>query len=107
MLKMTEYRLKTGKVGKKITKTAKKVEDKFVESFLIPDKNSPSGYSLKTGNMGQKATSVYQKIENTVVGGYKKIEDQFVDSFLEKVECDNQEKMTDKDEKENHDSFAK
>ena len=31
---MTEYRMKTGKLGEKVVKTAKKVEDAFVDTFL-------------------------------------------------------------------------
>ncbi len=50
-----------------------------------------SDYRLKTGKIGgmaEKAISVYQKIEDTVVGGYKKIENSFVETFLEKTEDD-------------------
>lgn len=105
---MTEYRMKTGKIGEKVVKTAKKVEDAFVDTFLEEDENNPSGYSMKTGKMAERATSAYKKIEDTIVGGYKKIEDTvvggykkiedtvvggykkienaFVDTFLEKVE---------------------
>ena len=83
---MTEYKMKTGKLGKKVLKTAKRVEDAFVDTFLEEDENNPSGYSMKTGKMAERATSAYKRIENTVVGGYKKIENAFVDTFLEKVE---------------------
>ena len=62
--KMSEYKLKTGKIGDKVTGTYKKIEDTFVGG--------------------------YHKIEDTFVGGYKKIEDKFVDTFLEKVK--NEEK---------------
>lgn len=96
---MTEYRLKTGKIGKKVVKAAKGVEDKFVETFLEEDENNPAGYSMKTGGMATKATSAYKKIEDTVVGGYKKIEDAFVETFLEKVEDDDTGKDTE-DQKE-------
>ena len=47
----------------------KKVEKKFVDTFLKEDG------SMKTGGMAEKATSAY-----------KKIEDSFVNTFLEKVE---------------------
>ncbi len=61
---MTEYRMKTGKIGEKVVKTAtsayKKIEDSVVGG--------------------------YKKIEDSAVGGYKKIENAFVDTFLEKVE---------------------
>lgn len=57
---MSEYKLKTGKVGEKVVNTYKKIEDTVVGG--------------------------YQKIEDIVVGGYKKIEDSFVDTFLEKAE---------------------
>lgn len=77
---MSEYKLKTGKLGKKIISTYKGIEDKFSETFLEEDG------SMKTGGMAEKATSTYQKIEDTVVGGYKKIEGAFVDTFLEKVD---------------------
>lgn len=43
---------------------------------------------MKTGGVADKATSAYQKIEDTVVGGYKKVENAFVDAFLEKVDDD-------------------
>ena len=41
---------------------------------------------MKTGGMAKKATAAYHKVEDTVVGGYKKVENAFVDSFLEKVD---------------------
>lgn len=34
--------------------------------------------------IGEKVTSTFGKIENTVVGGYTKIEDAFVDRYLTK-----------------------
>lgn len=88
---MSEYKLKTGKLGEKIVNAYKGIEDKFVDTFLEEDG------SLKTGGMAEKATSAYQKIEDAVVGSYKKVEDNvvgsykkvedaFVDAFLEKVE---------------------
>lgn len=77
---MSEYKLKPGKLGKKIIGAYQGIEDKFVETFLEEDG------SLKTGGMAEKATSAYQKIEDSVVGGYKKVESAFVDAFLEKVE---------------------
>lgn len=36
--------------------------------------------------MAEKATAAYHKVEDTVVGGYKKVENAFVDVFLEKVD---------------------
>ena len=36
--------------------------------------------------MAEKATAAYHKVEDTVVGGYKKVENAFVDAFLEKVD---------------------
>ncbi|MGN1001610.1 MAG: hypothetical protein ACI4PC_02465 [Oscillospiraceae bacterium] len=86
---MSEQKFSGGKLGEKIVGAYKKVEDKFVDTFLDEDG------SLKTGGMAQKATSAYQKIEDAVVGGYQKVEDTFVggykkvesafvDTFLEK-----------------------
>ena len=46
---MTEYQLKPGKLGKKVMNSYKKVEEKFTDTFLEKDENSPTGYSLKTG----------------------------------------------------------
>lgn len=46
--------------------------------------------------MAEKATAAYHKVEDAVVGGYKKVENAFVDAFLEKV-----------DEPESKDSEAK
>lgn len=57
---MSEYKLKTGKVGEAVVGTYKKIEDGVVGS--------------------------YKKIEDGIVGSYKKIEDAFVETFLEKVE---------------------
>lgn len=96
---MTEYQLKPGKVGSKVIKGYKKIEDKFVDAFLGKDEASPSGYTLKTSKTAEKVTGAYKKvedgvvgsykkIENGVVGTYKKIEKGFVDRFLEKKEED-------------------
>lgn len=68
---MAEYQLKPGKVGQKVI----------------------DGYTLKTGKTAEKVTGAYQRIEGGVVGAYKKVENAFVDHFLEKVEeNDNEEK---------------
>lgn len=75
---MRAYKLKTGKLGQKVVGAYKTVENAFVETFLNEDG------SLKTGGVADKVTSAYQKIEDTVVRSYKKIEDSFVDAFLEK-----------------------
>jgi len=83
---MSDYRLKTGRIGEAVISAAKNMEEKFTEKFLEKDEDSPTGYSLKTGEMAEKATAAYQKIEDVVVGGYKKIEDGFVETFLEKEE---------------------
>jgi len=77
---MSEYKLKPGKLGKKIMDAYQGIEDKFVDKFLEEDG------SLKTGGMAEKATAAYHKVEDTVVGGYKKVENAFVDAFLEKVD---------------------
>lgn len=72
---MTEYRMKTGKIGEKVVKTTtsayKKIEDSVVGGYKKIEDSVVGGY---------------KKIEDTVVGGYKKIENAFVDTFLEKVE---------------------
>lgn len=45
-----------------------------------------SEYKLKTGKIGETVISGYKKVEDSVVvGGYKKIENAFVDTFLEKT----------------------
>ena len=53
--------------------------------------------------MAEKATAAYHKVEDTVVGGYKKVENAFVDAFLEKVDepesKDSEEKSNAKMEK--------
>ena len=58
---MTEYQLKPGKLGKKVMDGYKKVEEKFTDTFLEKDENSPTGYSLKTGKTAEKVTGAYQK----------------------------------------------
>lgn len=77
---MSEYKMKTGKLGDAVVGAYKKIENAFVDTFLNEDG------SMKTGGMADKATSAYQKIEDTVVGGYQKVENAFVDTFLEKTE---------------------
>ena len=98
---MAEYKLKTGKTGKKVVDSYKKAEGKFTEKFLEKDESSETGYTLKTGKVGEAVVGAYKKIENGVVGGYKKIEtgvvggyknieNKFVDTFLEEVEEEDQ-----------------
>lgn len=58
------------------------------KKFLEEDPNSPSGYSLKTGHTAQQAVNAYNKIEDGVVGACKKVENAFVDAFLEKTDDD-------------------
>ena len=88
---MSEYQLKTGKIGEKVVDAYEKVEKKFTDAFLNEDG------SMKTGKVGEAVTGAYQKIEDGVVGtykkvedgvvgAYKKVEDAFVDTFLEKKE---------------------
>lgn len=55
---MSEYRLKTGKIGEAVVKGYKKTENAFVNG--------------------------YKKIENAVVSRYKKIEDKFIEAYLER-----------------------
>ena len=42
-------------------------------------------YRLKTPALARKVVGLYRKIEQGTVLAYKKIEDRFVDAFLEKV----------------------
>lgn len=83
---MAEYHLKPGKLGKKVMDAYQKTEHAFTGKFLEEDPNSPSGYSLKTGRTAQQAVNAYNKIESGVVGTYKKVENAFVDAFLEKTD---------------------
>lgn len=43
-------------------------------------------YRLKTPALARKVVGLYRKIEQGTVLAYKKIEDRFVDAFLEKAE---------------------
>lgn len=45
-----------------------------------------SEYRIKPGPVGKAVINGYKTVENTVVGVYKKVEDAFVDTFLEKTE---------------------
>ena len=83
---MAEYHLKPGKLGKKAMDAYQKTEQAFTEKFLEEDPGSPSGYSLKTGPAAQQAVNAYSKIESGVVGACKKVENAFVDAFLEKTD---------------------
>ena len=57
---MSEYKLKTGKVGEAVVGAYQKIEDAVV--------------------------GTYKKIETGTVDGYKPIEKKFVDTFLEKAD---------------------
>ena len=75
---MSKHNISGGKIGETVVNAYKKIEDKFVDTFLEEDG------SLKTGGMAEKATEAYKKVEDAVVGSYKKIEDKFIDTFLDK-----------------------
>ena len=81
-----KYRLKPGKIGKKVIGAYEKMEKKFTDTFLEPDEESEHGYRLKTGKTAETVTGAYKKIEDGVTGTYRKIEAGFVDAFLEKVD---------------------
>ena len=85
---MSDYKLKTGKIGETVVDVYKKVESAFVDTFLEKDERGgdDAGLHLKTGKVGQAVVDGYKKVEEGVVGGYKKIEDAFVSTFLEKVD---------------------
>lgn len=89
---MSEYKLKTGKLGEKVVGAYKKVEDAFVDTFLEKGEGGDGDLHLKTGKVGEAVVKGYQEVEDTFVGAYKKIEDAFVDRFLEKVEPDQEDK---------------
>lgn len=57
---MSEYKLKTGKIGDAVVGAYKAVESTVVGG--------------------------YKAVEDTVVGSYKKVEDAFVDAFLVKTD---------------------
>lgn len=77
---MSEYKLKPGKIGQKAVSLYKQTEERFTQTFLEEDG------SLKPGPVGRRVTDAYRTVEKTVVGGYKKVEDAFVDRFLERVD---------------------
>ena len=82
---MSEYKLKTGKLGDKVIGTYRKVENAFVDRFLEKD---PGVLRMKPGKLGKAVMQGYQTMEGTVVGAYKKVEDAFVDTFLEKTDAE-------------------
>lgn len=83
---MRTYQLKTGKLGRKIAGSYKKVEDAFVERFLEQDPDDPGTLRMKTGNFGKAVVRGYQKVEKAVVGAYCRVEHAFADTFLEEAE---------------------
>jgi len=85
---MSDYKLKTGKVGKKVVDAYKKIEGAFTDTFLEKSEDTDSVYTLKTGSVAKKVVSGYKAIEDGVVGGYKKIEEKFVNAFLEETPKD-------------------
>ena len=50
-------------------------------------------YRLKTPALARKVIGLYREIEQGTVLAYKKIEDRFVDAFLEKVEMLRRKRM--------------
>lgn len=67
---MAEYKLKTGKVAKAVTKGYKAIEDGVVGGYK----------AIEDGVVGG-----YKAIEEGVVKGYKRIEKSFVERFLDEV----------------------
>ena len=62
---MSEYKLKTSKIEKKVVDTYKKIEN--------------------------GAVAGYQAVEDAVVGSYQKIEKEFVEKFLDKNDTTSKE----------------
>lgn len=85
---MSEYKLKSGKIGDAVVGAYKKVEDAFVDAFLEKSEDGKSIGGLKTGKVGDAVVGAYKAVEESVVSGYKKVEDAFVDTFLEKTDHD-------------------
>lgn len=98
---MSEYKLKTGKVGDAVVGAYKKIEDaavsgykeiekKFVDAFLekVEDQSGDKAvHSSEEGHTDEYRLTIKPgKVGNAVLGTYKKIETKFVDAFLEKVE---------------------
>ena len=52
-------------------------------------------YRLKTPALARKVVGLYRKIEQGTVLAYKKIEDRFVDAFLEKAQKEDEEAQAD------------
>lgn len=89
---MAAYQMKLGKLRQKVINAYEGVEKKFTETFLEPDENSESGYRLKTAKTAEAVTNAYKKMEHSVTTAYQKIEDRFVDAFLENREEEGDEK---------------
>ena len=71
---MSEYKLKTGKLGDKVIGTYRKVEDAFVDRFLEKDPNDPGVLRMKPGKLGKAVMQGYQTMEASVYKGYKRDE---------------------------------
>lgn len=97
---MSDYQLKTGKLGEKVIGAYKKVEDAFVDTFLEKDESGEGTPRLKTGKIGKAVVEGYQEVEETVVGAYKKVEDAFVDAFLEKKQQGDKEEAAERKEED-------
>lgn len=65
---MTQYRLKPGRLGKKLLRLYRRIETAFVDTFLEPDG------SLRIGPRGRAVVRTYHRLERA-----------FVDAFLEKT----------------------
>lgn len=94
---MSKYNLKASKIGNNVINNYKKIEEKFVDSFLEEGSTSKCGYTMRVGKGGDAVLDIYKKVEDVVVSsynkvedkvvnGYRKIEDKFIDAFLEEVD---------------------
>ena len=57
---MSDYKLKTGKIGETVIGAYKKVEDAFVDKFLEKGEEGETDLRLKTGKVGEAVVKGYK-----------------------------------------------
>ena len=72
---MSEYKLKTPKQAEAVVGAYKKIEETVVGAYKKVEDTVVGGY---------------KKIEDAAVSGYKQVEGKFVDTFLDKVDSEDQ-----------------
>lgn len=87
---MADFKETNEKIVDGITEGYEKIEEGVVTGYKQIEEGVVTGAfltgdgDLRTGGVGEKVVDGYKKVENTVVGGFNKMTDKFVGTFLTK-----------------------